>query len=104
MALTDIAAALGRALKDEPPRLLPPGSSLHYQGTIRMGNVDDGTSVCGPSGLVWGTENLRVAGNGIIPTSTACNPTLTSVALSLIGARAIVRDLLAAAPELQQAN
>jgi hypothetical protein len=36
-----------------------------------------------------------VAGNGLIPTKTASNPTLTSVALSVIGARDIVSRLTA---------
>ena len=57
---------------------MPLGASLHYQGTTRMGEADDGTSVCGPDSEVWGVPGLFVAGNGVIPTSTACNPTLTS--------------------------
>jgi choline dehydrogenase-like flavoprotein len=82
------AAALGEPLDDDPITL-PSGASLHYQGTVRMGTTDDGTSVCDPLSRVWGVEGLRVAGNGVIPTSTACNPTLTSVALAIAGARHI---------------
>ncbi|MGW1075419.1 GMC oxidoreductase [Streptomyces sp. NPDC002537] len=88
-----LSKVLGRPVAGETPWVLPSGSSLHYQGTVRMGAVDDGTSVCGPDCRVWGVENLYVAGNGVIPTRTACNPTLTSVALSVIGARDIVRRL-----------
>jgi choline dehydrogenase-like flavoprotein len=86
---------LGHPADGETPWLPPSGSSLHYQGTVRMGTADDGTSVCDPSCRVWGTENLYVAGNGVIPTQTACNPTLTSVALSVIGARDIASRLTA---------
>lgn len=82
------AAALGDPL-DAEPITLPAGASLHYQGTVRMGLADDGTSVCDSLSRVWGVEGLRVAGNGVIPTSTACNPTLTSVALAVAGARDI---------------
>lgn len=90
---------LGKPADGETPWILPSGSSLHYQGTVRMGTADDGTSVCDPSCRVWGTENLYVAGNGVIPTQTACNPTLTSVALSVIGASDIVSRLTAAPGE-----
>ncbi|MFZ3566599.1 GMC oxidoreductase [Streptomyces sp. BH097] len=83
------AAALGEPLDDTPPLLFPAGASLHYQGTVRMGDTDDGTSVCDPSSQVWGVRGLFVAGNGVIPTATACNPTLTSVALAIGGARRI---------------
>ncbi|MFV2196849.1 GMC oxidoreductase [Nocardiopsis sp. LOL_012] len=84
------AEALGDPIGDEP-FLLPLGSSLHYQGTVRLGGHDDGTSVCDPHSRVWGREGLYVAGNGVIPTSTACNPTLTSVALAIRGARDVIR-------------
>jgi pyranose oxidase len=85
------AQALGRPLGD--PFVMPPGSSLHYLGTTRMGATDDGTSVCDPTGRVWGTENLYVGGNNVIPTATACNPTVTAVALGVLSARALVASL-----------
>jgi choline dehydrogenase-like flavoprotein len=92
-----VAADIGRACTATPldgwPQLMPSGSSLHYQGTVRMGAEDDGESVCDRHGRVWDTENLYVAGNGLIPTSTACNPTLTSVALATIGARQVGAEL-----------
>jgi len=75
------------------PRLQPLGTSMHYLGTTRMGLVDDGHSVCGPTGAVWGHPTVFVVGNGVIDTATACNPTLTSVAYALLTADA--RQLLA---------
>lgn len=81
-----LGSAIGEPL-DDRPFLMPLGASLHYQGTTRMGPTDDGTSVCSPDSEVWGVPGLFVAGNGVIPTPTACNPTLTSVALAVAGAR-----------------
>jgi len=42
---------------------------------------------------VWNTRGLWVASNKVIPTVTACNPTLTSVALAVRGARAVLDHL-----------
>jgi choline dehydrogenase-like flavoprotein len=95
-AMEDIrvaAEALGRPIGE--PFLLPAGSSLHYQGTTRMGSTDDGTSVCDPTSRVWGTANVYVGGNNVLPTATACNPTPTSVALGVIAARTIATELRA---------
>jgi choline dehydrogenase-like flavoprotein len=93
-----VATDIGRACTATPldgwPQLMPSGSSLHYQGTVRMGAADDGNSVCDRNSRVWNTEGLYVAGNGLIPTSTACNPTLTSVALAVIGARDVCAQLI----------
>jgi choline dehydrogenase-like flavoprotein len=72
------------------PKLAAGGSSLHYQGTTRMGPVNDGTSVCDAFSRVWGVKNLYVGGNGVIPTATAGNPTITSVALAARAARQMV--------------
>lgn len=90
-----LGKAVGEPL-DERPFVLPPGSSLHYQGTTRMGAADDGESVCSPDSQVWQVPGLFVAGNGVIPTATACNPTLTAVALAVRGARKIAAGITSA--------
>lgn len=86
-----IAEVIG-AGEPPQPQLFPSGSSLHYQGTVRIGATDDGTSVCDSGGRVWGMDNLYVAGNGVIATSTACNPTATAVALAVIAADRVTAD------------
>ncbi|MBE3015976.1 GMC family oxidoreductase N-terminal domain-containing protein [Microbispora sp. NEAU-D428] len=86
------AAALGEFVTGTPV-LMPAGSSLHYMGTVRMGPADDGTCVCDPWSRVWGLSGLVLAGNGLIPTANSCNPTLTSVALAVRGARALAAEL-----------
>ena len=71
----------------------PPTVSI-YQGTMRMGEHDDGTSVADPDSRVWGYDNLVVGGNALIPTATTMNPTLMSTAIAVKGARAAARRLL----------
>jgi choline dehydrogenase-like flavoprotein len=86
------AAALGEFI-DGMPVVMPAGSSLHYMGTVRMGPEDDGTNVCDSYSRVRGIGNLWLAGNGLIPTANACNPTLTSVALAVRGCDALIKEL-----------
>ncbi|WJL94474.1 GMC oxidoreductase [Microbacterium sp. ET2] len=83
--------ALGHFVAE--PRLLPAGSSLHYMGTMRMGEADDGTSVSDPWSRVWGFDNLVVGGNGVIPTANTVNPTLMSTAIAVRGARKALEQL-----------
>lgn len=78
------------------PTLLPNGSSLHYQGTMRIGPTDDGTSVADPWSRVWGWHGLYVGGNATIPTATSMNPTLMSVAIAVRAARDAARSLQSA--------
>jgi pyranose oxidase len=87
--MTRCAESLGAFLPGAEPQILARGSSLHFQGTFRMG-VQEQDSVCDPYSKVWGFRNLYVGGNGIIPTSTACNPTLTSVTLALRACEQII--------------
>ncbi|KQR51890.1 choline dehydrogenase [Leifsonia sp. Leaf336] len=92
--IVELAKAVGDPIGDRP-FTMPLGASLHYQGSVRMGEADDGRSVCSPDSEVWEAPGVFVAGNGVIPTATACNPTLTSVALAVRGARRIARELAA---------
>jgi choline dehydrogenase-like flavoprotein len=91
----DEIVAVGALLGDAEfgaPIEFPAGASLHYQGTTRMGETNDGRSVCDENSRVWGHPGLYVAGNGVIPTAMACNPTLTAVALATRGAQSIARN------------
>lgn len=92
-----VAAAFGAFDPDTESALLLPGSSLHQTGTVRLGPVDDGTSVCDPDGRVWDFDNLFVAGNGVIPTAVVANTTLTGAVTAVRAARAARRVVAGAA-------
>lgn len=83
----EIARTLGTYVSEAAA--LQEGGSYHYMGTVRMGEYDDGRSVVDPFGAVWGVDGLWLGGNGLIPTSTACNPTATSVALAVRSAKSV---------------
>lgn len=89
---TRMGALLGQPINGLGPVVMPHGASLHYQGTMRCG-ADDTTSVVDTAMRVWGYDTVYVGGNGVIPTPAACNPTLTNVALAVLGARDLARRL-----------
>ena len=88
-----VVALFGKEIKDGQQTLMPAGSSLHYEGTTRMGRADDDTSVCDTYSKVWGFKNLFVGGNGVIPMATTSNPTLTGVAMAVRSSEKIISML-----------
>ena len=64
-------------------------SSCHMMGTVAIG-TDPAVSGADPDGRVYGTTNLYVAGNAVLPQSGHNNPTLTAMALGLRTADRIV--------------
>lgn len=64
------------------PMVQTPGSTLHYQGTCRMGDDNGVASVVDTESRVWGFDNLYLGSVGVIPTKMASNPTLTACALA----------------------
>ncbi len=86
-----LAGRLGRIRKESGPTWNMPGFS-HLMGTCAL-QVDDepALSVTDGDGLVHGFDNLCLATVGLIPRSTAVNPTFTGAALAVAGADALLR-------------
>jgi pyranose oxidase len=91
--LRRVAQRLGDFVPGGEPQLMPAGTSLHYKGTVRMGNDGGKDSVVDERSRVWGMRNLFLGGNGLIPTATVSNPTLTSVALAVLAAPEVLSQL-----------
>ena len=89
------AEALGEFVPERDSALLAPGSSLHWTGTARSGPCDDGTTVCDPSGRVWGFRNLHLAGGAVVPTAVVGNSTLTGAVTAVRAADSVARNLVA---------
>lgn len=96
--MVEAAQVLGGFFPGSEPRFMPPGTSLHLQGTTRIGPKDDDTCVTDLDSKVWGIENLYLGGNGMIPTSNASNPTLTTVAIATWAAHKILNKPVPAPP------
>ena len=94
VAVTErVGAALGRIAPGGEAIILPAGTSLHYQN-LSPGRSERRHQRGRPPPAGVGFSHLYVGGNGVIPTPTACNPTLTSIALAILAADDIVARLL----------
>jgi len=87
-----VAQKVGGYLPGSEPQFMAPGLALHLGGTTRLGH-DPATSCADFRSKVHGIENLYVAGNGVIDTPFAANPTLTSMALAIYSAEKIAEDM-----------
>jgi choline dehydrogenase-like flavoprotein len=89
-----IAAAIGNLIDHRwAPTFFGPGWSTHLMGSCRMGPKEDETSCVDTFGKLWGYDNIYVAGNAVFAVSNAGNPTLTTVAMALRCADAIIARL-----------
>lgn len=93
--MVEVSRHLGGFLPGAEPKCLPPGSARHICGTYRAGTSKE-DSVVDRTGKVWEMENLVLGGCGVIPTGSACNPTLTAACFAIASARQLVQDLDAA--------
>ncbi|KAJ7587789.1 putative pyranose oxidase [Mycena floridula] len=88
--MSEMASKIGGS----SPQFLTPGLAYHLGGSVRLGQgADIETTVANFNSQVWGFKNLYVAGNGVIPTAYAANPTLTSMCLAIRSAYQIHEHL-----------
>jgi len=65
--------------------------SLHLMGGCGIG-VDGATSVVDPEFRLHGHRNIFVADSSVFPSAPGINPSLTVMALSLMGAASILKE------------
>lgn len=89
--MCEVAQRVGGYLPGSEPQFMAPGLALHLGGTTRLGH-NKSESCANFRGQVWDSKNLYVAGNGVIDTAFAANPTLTSMALAIYSAEHIAEQ------------
>ncbi|KAG9083145.1 hypothetical protein FS749_006263 [Ceratobasidium sp. UAMH 11750] len=90
--MCEVAQRVGGYLPGSEPQFMAPGLALHLGGTTRLGH-DVKTSCANFRSQVHCVPNLYVAGNGVIDTPFAANPTLTSMALAIYSAEEIASKI-----------
>lgn len=97
--MVQIASHLGGFLPGAEPKYLVPGSALHVCGTYRAGENKNNNHDIPPDSVVdkfsrvWGQQDLILGGCGVIPTQTACNPTLTAACFAIYAVENLVKML-----------
>jgi hypothetical protein len=108
--MVQVASHLGGFLPGAEPKYLVPGSALHICGTYRAGersndsSYDDRHGHTSPNAIpkdsvfdkcsrVWAQRDLYLGGCGVIPTQSACNPTLTAACFAIYVAGHLVQSL-----------
>ncbi|CCC86184.1 glucose-methanol-choline oxidoreductase (plasmid) [Paenibacillus polymyxa M1] len=86
----NVVNATGVSLTSEVCRHVP-GRERHYVGTCRIGQ-DSSTAAANPYGEIFGVSGLFIADNSMLPSMSAANPTLTTIALSIRTADHIIRQ------------
>jgi choline dehydrogenase-like flavoprotein len=65
----------------------------HSQAQTPAANAIPRDSVVGKNSRVWGQRDLYLGGCGVIPTQSACSPTLTAACFAIYAARHLVLSL-----------
>jgi len=79
--LKDIIKAMGYTIDDKKTKVEEPGAH-HTTGTCRMARTPE-EGVTDPNLQVHGISNLYLCSNGVFPSGSAVNPTLTLTALAM---------------------
>jgi choline dehydrogenase-like flavoprotein len=75
-------ARLVPAFADDELEAYPFANIHHHMGTTRM-HRDPSCGVVDENCMLYGTSNVFLAGNSVLPTGGCANPTLTMLALTL---------------------
>ena len=79
-------------LKDDNKLLEYLTQTNHQCGGLRMSNTPD-NGVTRADGLIWSTDNLRVIGASVLPSSSYANCMLTALATTLKATRAAAEEI-----------
>lgn len=89
--IPEILSSLGKRIFNHTSQLEPPGTSVHYGGTVRM-HESPQYGVLNEWNRLHDVKNLYVVDASCFTTCVEKNPTLTAMALSIRAAEKLVKD------------